>query len=659
MFQALLYVDLFFLLWAWLYQWGCILKELYLQALVHAEGSMVVNSSFDFWQIPVFLGLPSSSQFWYITVFIGLAGILVTNVLGVIHYIQDRRFFLCALALVDWDTPYLVATEGQEYAKGGSPDIQVLRQRNALWRGLPCAAIQMFIAFRGVAQTSACMHITQLRMLSDPHLHEQFEQQLNLDGANVLPQLSHGKASENFNEFSLSVAASIETRFGEDECPAAQRQVQPVPTYKDYVSTVGILSSRKEDVRQFQDLSAYQVGTREYIAHILSKAISNSLPALAPFGFDPNKIDKILLDITNKVRGKGFQRRNAYVVTFSNPHTSFALLQALLQLLVAVRGLVKFVRQQRKLSITVSAALYVHVFLEALLTIGFLVLVFSVLPTLNALELWRETLLRSFDSIARGKAMDRLVRFATLAFWKDSQAAAYFDSDVFPLLEPTALRLSVRYFDMLKGAFAPDPALERDSLGRLLVIGGLLYGVLRMILAKVAPHVFVTSPVVVLDEEHVEPASVGLQMAVKTAAVLSPYVFAARTWQSFQVAVAFLFGFRVRCSVVYYASLGIYVAILVLSGFIAIIHYNKPNGGESGHGAELLAYPPPQQACCLADRKRHKYVPDTTAARAAEMEAGEGHGLLNELKPNYGCFQPANQWVPGAIEGQRGASPAR
>ena len=60
----MMYVELFFSVWAWLFQWGSILKEIYLQILANAEGSAVATSSFEAWYVPVFVGLPSSSEFW-------------------------------------------------------------------------------------------------------------------------------------------------------------------------------------------------------------------------------------------------------------------------------------------------------------------------------------------------------------------------------------------------------------------------------------------------------------------------------------------------------------------------------------------------------------------------------------------------------------------
>ena len=102
-------IDLFFLAWAWVYQWYSILKPIFLCFLARAEGSAVASA---------FQDKSETLQFWHITVFVGLLGILVTNVQGARYFYHDNRPYVAALAAIDLDTPFLIATQAEEYAKG-------------------------------------------------------------------------------------------------------------------------------------------------------------------------------------------------------------------------------------------------------------------------------------------------------------------------------------------------------------------------------------------------------------------------------------------------------------------------------------------------------------------------------------------------------------
>mmetsp|Transcript_35919 Transcript_35919/g.95140 ORF Transcript_35919/g.95140 Transcript_35919/m.95140 type:complete len:217 (-) Transcript_35919:1536-2186(-) len=206
-------VDLSCLMWAWLYQWFSILHEIYLQLQAHAEGPAAVAST---------------SSFWFITVFVGLLGILVSNVLGVLYFYRDNRLVFCALVACDLDTPALVVTQAQDYIKGGAPDVRELRRRNALWRGLPCAAVSVFVALRGVAQTSICQYGIQMQMTVDRDFHRRVMQEHpELHAVQLYPKWKQAGTSELIL-FQEKTIALLGKTLGDDRCPADHRQIREV-----------------------------------------------------------------------------------------------------------------------------------------------------------------------------------------------------------------------------------------------------------------------------------------------------------------------------------------------------------------------------------------------------------------------------------------------
>jgi len=173
----------------------------------------------------------------------------------------------------------------------------------------------------------------------------------------------------------------------------------------------------------------------------------------------------------------------------------------------------------------------------------------------------------------------------------------------------------------------------------------ILYGVLRCIM-HVGVHVFVTSPVVLLDEERPEPVSLVFHIAVKTVALLIPYIIASISWIEFQVVIATMFGFIVKYRCTYYAMLSICVAIFAMSAIAAVALLGHGDGmtgdgrqddgmAGDGHGEELQTFSF-RQRCCAGDRKKHKPPFDATARRVAEMEHGAGQGLWGQPIPSYG-----------------------
>lgn len=631
--SVLAYVDLFCLLLAWLNQWSSILTEIYLRVLAHVEGSAVAN------------------EFWYITVFVGLLGILVTNVLGARYFYRDDRPLLAALAACDLDTPYLVATQGQDYAKGAAPDIRSLRRRNALWRGLPCAAIGVFIAFRSVAQASLCQYITQVQMLSDPEFHKDIEQQFGRD-ANPTPWA--------IDEVTLSAAVYLRQTFGENKCPAAHRQIRPVTTLDEYRTMVGLCSASTDEVRQLRDLSALQVMCHEFYADLFARGISDSFPSLEPMGLSSETIEELIIHAETGASTRSWNKAGgdqAFVVTYSNPRSAWLLLQAAVQLLVAVRGLANNVREQRRLPLVPTIALYVHIFLEALLTIGCLVILFSVMPAENHVKSMGDVVLQEFHTHASEQILDRFARFVHIIVFEEgyippltdvpppsSHGMRFLDTEIVPSVMPSMLRVQGKWFDIIAELHTPDLAVEQRKCVTLIAIASLLYSIMRGVFGKVGAHVLVTSPAVFLDEESAEPASLVLQMAFKIAAVLSPYIIAAISWMEFKVVVATMFALLVRHKLAYIIAVGVYVGVLISSGIIAIVHLNEPGtlSNDNGDNEELRTYPP-QQRCCAFDRKGHKPAFGALATRAAEMEAGAGRGLLDQLAPTYGAFADARR----------------
>jgi hypothetical protein len=624
----LIYVDLFSLLWAWLNQWSSILTEIYLKVLAHVEGSAVAN------------------EFWYITVFVGLLGILVTNVLGAQYFYRDNRPLEAALAACDLETPYLVATQGQDYAKGAAPDLQGLRRRNALWRGLPCAASGVFIAFRSVAQTSLCQYITQVQMLSDPELHKDIEQQFGRD-ANP-PAWEVDEVTEN-------AAVYLRKTFGENKCPAAHRQILPVTTLEEYRIMVGLCSASTDEVRQLRDLSALQVMCHEFYADLFARGISDSFPSLEPLGLSSETIEELIMHAEGGVSTRSWNKAGgdqAFVVTYSNPRSAWLLLQAAVQLFVAVRGLANNVRERRRLPLMPTLALYVHIFLEALLSIGCLVILFSVMPAENHLKSMGDVVLEEFHSQASGQILDRFARFVHILVFEEgylppitdvpppsSQGIKYLDNEIIPEVMPSMLRVQMKWLDVVAELHTPDLAVEQRNFVKLIAIAILLYGIMLGVFGKVGAHVLVTSPAVFLDKDGAEPTSLVFQMAFKTAAVLSPYIIAAISWMEFKVVIATMFALLVRSKFAYIIALGVYVGMLISSGITAIVYLNQPDALSDGNGddEELRTYPP-QQGCCAFDRKGHKPSFSSLTTRATMMEAGAGRGLLDQLAPTYGAF---------------------
>merc|ERR1740121_145584 len=142
--------------------------------------------------------------------------------------------------------------------------------------------------------------------------------------------------------------------------------------------------------------------------------------------------------------------------------------------------------------------------------------------------------------------------------------------------------------------------------------------------------------------EPVEPKLLGFQIIAKTAAVLVPYMIAASSWLEFRWVGAMMFGVYLQNTYVYCIALGLYVAMLISSGIVAVAHYGQDESVPDDNRilqrhrhrhppqcAEELQRHPPQQGCCAGDRKRHKPAADALATRDLDMEAGAGQRLLH------------------------------
>jgi len=448
----------------------------------------------------------------------------------------------------------------------------------------------------------------------------------------------------------------LNREFEEGKCPIDHVVVQPVTTMNEYFSKVGLLSARPEEVRQFRDLAALQVGIRSALVDVVSRGIHKDAPSLEPLvraayvkKLD-QAIDDLTIDLETSFRGRDWNAAGAdraSVAIYSNPETTWLLVQAAVQLLVAVRGLAKQVCDQQQLPVVAASALYIHMVLDAFLAIGCLLILFSVIPAENRLVAMMEDVLQEIHELLSGPFLDRISRFLGIWFSEGfmgqspppgSQSAIYFQDEAFPLLQPGVVSICDKFFGCLGKLHTPDIAVEQLMLVKLLIMGGIFYGVLYGTVGKVGPHVLVTSPAVLMGEDGVDPADraqLVFQLLAKTTAALVPYIIAASSWLEFRMVGAMMFAVYLQNSYVYYIALVLYAAMLISSGIVAVAHYGQDKSvPDDIRHEELHAYPP-QQGCCAVDRKRHKPAADALATRAVDMEAGAGQRLLHQPTPGY------------------------
>jgi len=195
-----------------------------------------------------------------------------------------------------------------------------------------------------------------------------------------------------------------------------------------------------------------------------------------------------------------------------------------------------------------TAVVCVHIFLDALLTIGCLIILFAVMPGQDRVTLAYKEGLALIDSIASGPAGSKVFNLADIVISEKLQKAeTFFLNEIFPFISRQALQHLAKWLDFDGKLHSPDLVLEQIIFVKVIIGVVILYGVLRCIM-HVGVHVFVTSPVVLLVEERPEPVSLVFHIAVKTVALLIPYIIASISWIEFQVVIATMFGFIVKYS---------------------------------------------------------------------------------------------------------------
>jgi len=394
-----------------------------------------------------------------------------------------------------------------------------------------------------------------------------------------------------------------------------------------------MVASRKEEIGLFRGSSVFQLRFREFVADVIYKGMDQAPFWKVIFGFSTAGVENFLLRKDREMLRRKWNQEGGdgiVVVTYSDPDAAWLVFQAALQLVVAVRGLANHVREQRSLPIIATAALYVHLFLEALLVIGCLFILFVVMPAEDDLKWVRGRWAEEFGSMLTGRLTPLLI-----SFFKDVKSTAqhqYFRNEILPLLHGTLVRIANDGFSCWANLHTPVSSVY---LLKFLVVGVVLFVGLRGVIAHVGVHIFVTSPTVVLIEDRVQPTFLTIQMAVKTAAVLLPYIIAAQSWIEFRMVLAMVFRLHLGYMFSYLFLLGIYVAILAISGLIVIAHLSPDVSlPDEGYSEELQTYPLELQCCSNVDRKKHKRASSALVTR--------------QMPPNYGgCWQPG---VPVATE---------
>mmetsp|Transcript_59641 Transcript_59641/g.142225 ORF Transcript_59641/g.142225 Transcript_59641/m.142225 type:complete len:645 (-) Transcript_59641:47-1981(-) len=99
-----------------------------------------------------------------------LIGLIMTNVLGVIHFVRAEDRLGVVLAALDLDIWLLAYRHGPSILKGEAPkQWEKLRLRTAIWRGVPLACIDYYLASRDTfempwCQATAALQLGLLRM---------------------------------------------------------------------------------------------------------------------------------------------------------------------------------------------------------------------------------------------------------------------------------------------------------------------------------------------------------------------------------------------------------------------------------------------------------------------------------------------------------------
>lgn len=92
-----------------------------------------------------------------------VVGLVMTNVIGFVHFRQKGFWRDACLAALDLDTPYLAYQHGRQIMLGKPcPDWELLRLRNSIWRSLPLAMVGFVLAFRIILEIPTCQAVGTL-----------------------------------------------------------------------------------------------------------------------------------------------------------------------------------------------------------------------------------------------------------------------------------------------------------------------------------------------------------------------------------------------------------------------------------------------------------------------------------------------------------------
>ena len=107
--------------------------------------------------------LPSAPARYVATLVVLVVGLIVTNILGFLHFRRQERSLDACIAAVDMDTPYLACKHAVQLVNGEPcPDWESLRLRNSVWRSLILAMLTFVLAARITLEIPACQAIASL-----------------------------------------------------------------------------------------------------------------------------------------------------------------------------------------------------------------------------------------------------------------------------------------------------------------------------------------------------------------------------------------------------------------------------------------------------------------------------------------------------------------
>ncbi|CAK0814812.1 unnamed protein product [Prorocentrum cordatum] len=225
------------------------------------------------------------------------------------------------------------------------------------------------------------------------------------------------------------------------------------------------------------------------------------MPALEPMRLTSTYFDNLIRDGESKEMEKqwnGAGGDRALIATYDNPPSAWLFAQAAVQLLVAVGGLGNHIRKQRRISVMATAAVCFHIFLDALLTIGCLIILFSVMPAQDRVTTVYMDALALIDSVLSGPAGTKMFDLADIVIFENwsekvQKAETFFLNEIFPLISRQALQALANWLDFAGELHSPDLVLEQILFVKVIIGVVIFYGAIRCIM-NVGIHMFVTSP---------------------------------------------------------------------------------------------------------------------------------------------------------------------